>query len=43
VPSPEARERALRAVKREAQSRWADNVEIHDRLLVLPPVWTRAA
>jgi hypothetical protein len=42
VPSPEARERALRAVKREAQSLWAD-VEIQDRLLVLPPLGARAA
>jgi hypothetical protein len=42
VPSPEARERALRAVKREAQSLWAD-VEIQDRLLVLPPRRARAA
>jgi hypothetical protein len=42
VPSPEARERALRAVKREAQSLWPD-VEIQDRLLVLPPLRTRAA
>jgi hypothetical protein len=42
VPSPEARERALRAVKREAQSLWAD-VEIQDRILVLPPVRARAA
>jgi hypothetical protein len=42
VPSPEARGRALRAVEREAQSLWAD-VEIQDRLLVLPPVRARAA
>ena len=42
VPSPETRERVLRAVKREAQPLWAD-VEIQDRLLVLPPVRTRAA
>ena len=42
VPSPETRERVLRAVKREAQSLWAD-VEIQDRLLVLPPLRTRAA
>jgi hypothetical protein len=42
VPSPEARERALRAVKREAQSVWAD-VDIQDRLLVLPPLRARAA
>jgi hypothetical protein len=43
VPSPETREWALRVVKRAAQSRWADNVEIHDRLVVLPPVRARAA
>jgi hypothetical protein len=43
VPSPETRERVLRVVKREAQSRWADDVEIEDKLLVLPPVRTRAA
>jgi hypothetical protein len=42
VPSPEARERALRAVTREAQSLWAE-VEIQDRLLVLPPLRARAA
>jgi hypothetical protein len=42
VPSPGTRERVLRAVEREAQSLWAD-VEIQDRLLVLPPVRTRAA
>ena len=43
VPSPEVRERVLQAVKREAQSRWADDVEIEDKLLVLPPLRTRAA
>jgi hypothetical protein len=43
VPSPETRERALRVVTRAAQSRWADDVEIEDKLLVLPPVRTRAA
>jgi len=43
VPSPETRERVLRAVKREAQSLSADDVEIKDKLLVLPPVRTRAA
>ena len=42
VPSAETRERVLRAVKRAAQSLWAE-VEIQDRLLVLPPLRTRAA
>jgi hypothetical protein len=42
VLSPAARERVLRAVKREAQSLWAE-VQIQDRLLVLPPLRTRAA
>ena len=42
VPSPETRERVLRTVKREAQSLWAE-VAIQDRLLVLPPLRTRAA
>jgi hypothetical protein len=43
VPSPETRERVLRALKREAQSLWADDLEIEDKLLVLPRVRTRAA
>jgi hypothetical protein len=43
VPSPETRERVLRAPRREAQPLWADDLEIEDELLVLPPVRTRAA
>jgi hypothetical protein len=42
VPSPEAKLWVLRAVKREAQSLWAE-VQIQDRLLVLPPLRTHAA
>jgi hypothetical protein len=42
VLSPKARERVLRAVKREAQSLWAE-VQIQDRLLVLSPVRAHAA
>ena len=42
VLSPAARERVLRAVKREAQSLWAE-VQIQDRLLVLSPVRAHAA
>jgi hypothetical protein len=42
VPSPDAREQVLRAVSREAQAVRAD-VEIEDRMLVLPPVRARAA
>ena len=42
VLSPKAREQVLRAVKREAQSIWAE-VRIQDELLVLPPLRTRAA
>jgi hypothetical protein len=42
VLSPAARERVLRAVKREAQSLWAE-VQIQGRLLVLSPVRAHAA
>jgi hypothetical protein len=45
VPSPEVRERALRVIRQEATrfAQYALDVEVDDRLSVLPPIGTRHA